>query len=238
MTAKANVNQKSAPSGTALADRKAARAALIGLDEGTAAVLSECFHQFDITSVRFPLKDAPRLRTEKFDACVLRLDDAAEPVLDIARSAPANFRMIVYGLAHTTAQALRFSRYSINAILDDPVEKRAALRAVRATHLLVLHEFRRYVRIPIVTPTTVVFEGRRLNGQSQELSGGGMSVQCTPLPLGTPVEVQFSLPDIPTLRIIGIVRWTKEGLLGVRFEEGDPGRQQVKDWIDRYLDIS
>ncbi len=235
MTTKPKPGEKPVASGTAVLERKAARAALIGLDESTAAVLTDCFHQFDITTVAFAAKDANRLSREKFDACVLRLDQEAEPVLEIARSSPANFRMIVYGLARTTAQALRFSRFSINAILDDPVEKRAALRAVRATHLLVVHEFRRYVRVPIVSPAEVIFEGRRLRGQSQELSGGGMSIQCNPLPLGTPVEVDFALPNAPKLRITSTVRWARDGLLGVRFEESDPGRQHVKDWIDEYL---
>jgi hypothetical protein len=214
-----------------------ARVALIGLDENTASVLTDCFHQFRIATTALRIDEVDRLSTEKFDACALRLNDSAESVLEIARNAPANFRMIVYGLASTTAQALRLSHFGINAILDDPIEKRAALRAVRATHLLVVHEFRRYVRIPLVTPVTLTFEGRKLEGQMVEVSGGGISMEVSSLPMHAAVEVVFALPKSQEVRIKGTVRWAREGLLGVRFDEGEPHRQQVKDWIDHYLGI-
>ena len=35
------------------------------------------------------------------------LDESAERLLEMARALPANFRMVIYGLAKTPAQALR-----------------------------------------------------------------------------------------------------------------------------------
>ncbi|MFB3814294.1 MAG: PilZ domain-containing protein [Terriglobales bacterium] len=230
-------NTTNQPANAPALTRKMARAALIGLDETTSAVLTECFHQFGIMTTALEVSDAQRLSVQKFDACALRLDGSAERVLEIIRRAPANFRMVVYGLANSTAQALRYSRFGVNAILDEPIDKRAALRVVRATHLLVVHEFRRYVRIPLATPVAIACEGRKIQGQSVELSGGGISIEAPALTVGAPVNVEFVLPKSDKLRLTATVRWHKGGLLGVRFEENDPARQKVKEWIDRYLGI-
>ena len=54
-------------------------------------------------------------------------------------------------LGGSAQEAMRYSKYGINAMFQEPVERSAALKLVRATNTLVLHEFRRYVRIPVIT---------------------------------------------------------------------------------------
>ena len=39
---------------------------------------------------------------------------------------------------------------------QEPLERPAALKLVKATQMLVLHEFRRYVRIPVITEDSVI----------------------------------------------------------------------------------
>jgi hypothetical protein len=218
--------------------RKAACVALVGLDEATSAVLAECFHQFGVITLKVAKDEVGRFDTEKFDACVLHLDDHAERVLSTARNSPVNFRMVVYGLGSGQKPNPGLLRYGINVMLEEPVEKRTALRAVRATYLLIVHEFRRYVRIPLVTPVKLLFEGRAVSGTSEELSGGGMSIFANRLPPGLNVEVEFAMPNCPQLRVGASVRWAGEGRLGLRFDENDDGRMRVKSWVDKYLGIS
>jgi hypothetical protein len=218
--------------------RKAACVALVGLDESTSAVLAECFHQFGVITLKVAKDEVGRFDTEKFDACVLRLDENAERVLSTARNSPVNFRMVVYGIASGQKPDARLLRYGINVMLEEPVEKRTALRGVRATYLLIVHEFRRYVRIPLVTPVKLLFEGRTVSGTSEELSGGGMSVFANRLPPGMNVEVEFAMPNCPPVRIGASVRWAGEGRLGLRFDENDTGHMRVKSWVDKYLGIS
>jgi hypothetical protein len=218
--------------------QKTARIALIGLDEPSAEVLAEAFQQFGITSILFRREDAERMYTEKFDGCVLYLDDTAERVLQIVRGAPSNFRMVVYGLVTTTAQAFRFSRYGINAIIDVPINKKDVQRAIRATHLLVVHEFRRYVRLPLITTAQVHAEGKTLAAMGDEISTGGMSLMVEGnLPIGLPVELEFTLPNAAPLRVGATVRWAKGDQIGVRFDETHPSRNRVSQWIDDYLGI-
>lgn len=218
-----------------------ATVALIGLDEASSGVLRECFKQFGIRAVAVGEDAIQRLKREKFEACVLRLQEAgAEAILEAARNSPSNRRIVVYGICRNAQEALRLSRYGINAILTEPVERPSALRVVRATHLLVINELRRYVRIPIFTEITITVQGRKHTATSMEVSAGGMSLktQFRAAP-PTAVEMEFTLPDTQHLAVGASVCWQREpDLLGVRFEAGDQRRLAVKKWIDDYLGLA
>jgi Tfp pilus assembly protein PilZ len=224
-----------APSRTAR--KAAARTALVGLNESSRALLTECFRQFNIETVVMSSNAAERLRKEKFEACVLSLGDGADAVMEAARSSPSNSRCVIYGLGGNAQEAMRYSKYGINAIFNAPLERPAALKLVRATRMLVLHEFRRYVRIPVMTEVSVVGDGRRISASSIEMSSGGMSLKSSDeLSIGVNVEVSFSLMTLPRVNVRGVVSWHKPKSFGVRFDAADERRQKVKIWIDSYLE--
>ncbi|HEV8524458.1 MAG TPA: PilZ domain-containing protein [Terriglobales bacterium] len=219
-----------------------ARVALIHLEEAAAAVLRECFRQFGIQTVNIEGDAEQRLCREKFEACVVRLGDPrAESLMNAARTSPSNSRIVIYGISSSAQEALRFSRYGLNAMLDAPVERQAALKLVRATHLLVLHEFRRYVRLPVIMEIEVVSGSGKFRATSKEVSAGGMSMKTThKLRKEQAVEVRFTLPNMRKLVAVrASVCWIRdtEHLIGIRFDPGDEERLQVKRWIDNYLDI-
>lgn len=218
-----------------------ATVALIGLDEAASGILRECFKQFGIQTTAVGDDAMQRLKREKFEACVLRLQEAgSEAILETARTSPSNRRIVVYGICRSAQEALRLSRYGINAVLAEPVERQSALRVVRATHLLVINELRRYVRIPIFTEVTLTVQGRKHEATSMEVSAGGMSLktQFRAAP-PTAVEAEFTLPDSQHLAVGANVCWQREpDLLGVRFEAGDQRRLAVKKWIDDYLGLA
>jgi hypothetical protein len=219
------------------ARKAAARTAVVGLDEPSRALLTECFRQFGIETVVMTSNAADRLRKEKFEACVLNLGDGAEAVMESARSSPSNSRCVIYGIGGNAQEAMRYSKYGINAIFNEPLERPAALKLVRATRMLVLHEFRRYVRIPVITEVSVVGDGRRVSASSIELSSGGMSLHSAEdFSIGTNVEVSFSLMTLPRVNLRAVVSWRKPKSFGVRFEAGDDLRHKVKIWIDSYLE--
>jgi hypothetical protein len=219
--------------------KAAARTALVGLDEPCRALLAECFRQFNIETVVVTSNAAERLHKEKFEACVLSLGDAdsAGAVMESARSSPSNSRCVIYGLGGNVQESMRFSKYGINAIFNEPLERPAALKLVRATRMLVLHEFRRYVRIPVITEVSVVGDGRRVSASSIEMSTGGMSLKSAEdFTSGTNVEVSFSLMTLPRVNLRGVVSWRKPKSFGVRFDASDERRLKVKRWIDSYLE--
>jgi PilZ domain len=220
------------------AKKAAARVALVDLKESSRFLLTECFRQFGIETVVTSAGSAERLRQEKFEACVINLGPGAEKVMEAARSSPSNSRLVLYGLGGSAHEAMRYSKYGINAMFQEPLERPAALKLVRATHMLVLHEFRRYARIPIMTEVTVVSsDGHRLSASSMEVSSGGMSLKSAEdMPSGTNVEISFSLLTLPRVCVRGVVTWRKSKSFGVRFDSSDERRHKVKEWIDAYLE--
>lgn len=219
-----------------------ARVASVDLDPASSGLLHDCFKQFGIQLSPVNGDFAEALNRQKFEACIVRLyAPDAEKMLAAARNSSSNRRMVIYGMARNTQEALRFSTYGINAILDEPLERQGVLRVVRSTHLLVIHELRRYVRIPMVAET-LIDAGRSQNivGLSQEVSAGGMSVRCaSPLPSQDALKIGFSLPGSEKINIRAAVCWSRaaEGLYGFRFDTTDQARNQVRNWIEKYLEL-
>ena len=128
-----------------------AKAASVNIDNACNAFLHDCFRQFGIHVVSLPGDPVALLNKQKFEACVIRLyDPDAERILQAARNSNSNRRIVIYGIARSTQEALRFPKYGINAVFDEPLDRQSVLKVVRSTHLLVIHELRRYVRIPVV----------------------------------------------------------------------------------------
>src|SRR6476660_9231779 len=158
-----------------------ARIASIHIDPGCNAFLKDCFKQFGISVVPVDGDPVLHLNRQKFEACVVRLyDPDADRILKAVRSSPSNRRLVIYGIARNTQEALRYSSYGINAVLDEPLDRQSVLKVVRATHLLVIHELRRYVRIPVVSQIEIDTGNRApAPATTVEVSSGGMSVRCS-----------------------------------------------------------
>jgi len=220
--------------------KASARVALVNLTPATHRVLTECFRQFGMESISMTQEATERLQKEKFEACVVRVQPESEPVMQSARTSPSNSRVVIYGLGGSAQDAIGFSKYGINAIFHEPLERQAALKLVRATQPLVLHEFRRYVRIPIITEVNVALaDGRRLSSTSLEISAGGMSLRSNEdIPANQTVEISFALLTLPRLWVKGNVCWRKphSKSFGVRFDANDDRRFRIKEWVDAFLE--
>ena len=228
------------PAASPIVPRKkaVAKIALVELNEATRGTLSECFRQFGIETVIMDGDVADRLQREKYEACVMNLKPGAEVLMESARTSKSNSRMIIYGLGGSAQDAMRYSKYGINAVFHEPLERQAALKLVRATHTLVLHEFRRYVRIPVITEIAIVSsDNQRFTATSQEISSGGMSMHCAEdVTMGQNVEISFALLTLPRIWVRGAVSWRKGKNFGVRFDLLDERRSRIKEWIEAYLE--
>ena len=221
--------------------RVVARAASVRIDNACNSFLHDCFKQFGIHVVPLPGDPAVLFNRQKFEACVLRLyDPDAERILKAARNSPSNKQMVIYGIARSTQEALRYSNYGINAILDEPLDRQSVLKAVRATHLLVIHELRRYVRVPVVAEAMIESSRGRAAAVTVEVSSGGMSVRCQgALAAADPITITASLPGMAKMSLRAFVCWSRpsEKVYGLRFDPSDERRLQVRNWIDHYLEI-
>lgn len=219
--------------------KTAARVALFDLPETSASLVTDCFRQYGIETVPVASTHADRLEHEKFEACVLPLGEAAGSIIERARASVSNSKIIIYGVGGTAQDAMRYSKLCLNAVFQEPLERSEAMKLVRSTRMLVMHEFRRYVRIPVMTEVGVVFtEGGQTTGTSREISFGGMSLQGHRAPdVESELEVSFSLLTLPRVWIRGQVTWRKPNKsFGVRFDNTDERRQRLKEWIVAYLE--
>ena len=216
--------------------RAAARVALVDLKETHSAILMDCFRQFGIHTVTLAGNTAQRLHREKFEACVLKLGPGVDKLMQTVRTSPSNSRLVIYGLGGNVQEALSYSKYAINAVFCEPLERQAALKLVRATHTLVTHEFRRYVRIPVMTEVTISLPNkRRFTATSLEISSGGMSLSTTEqVTQGQAVEISFALLTLPRVWVRGTICWKKPKGFGVKFDPNDDRRIPLKAWIDAY----
>jgi hypothetical protein len=227
------------PTPQIISRKNTARVALFNVLEPNASLLTECFRQFAIEPVVIPDAEKARMQREKFDACVLPLGESVSNIIELARNSASNSRIVIYGVGGTAQDALRYSKYCINAVFHEPLERSAVLKLVRSTRPLVLHEYRRYVRVPVMTSVAVVAaDGSRLSVTSQDISTGGMSLKGTAhLEPGQLVEVSFALLTLPRVHVRGYVTWKKPNkTIGLRFDASDERRRRLKDWIGGYLE--
>ena len=220
--------------------KSTARVALVYMKEPARLVLSDCFKQFGMEVVPMTDNVPDRMKQEKFEACVLQLVPESGSAMEAARSSPSNQRMVIYGLGGTAQEALKFSKYGVNAVFHEPLERAAVLKLVRATRMLVYHEFRRYVRIPVITEISISSaDGRRFVANSQEISSGGMSLKSVEdLPPGMAVELSFALLTLPRIWVKGHVSWRKAAskTFGIRYDAKDDRRLRIKEWVEAYLE--
>ncbi len=215
--------------------------ALIGLEEQPAEMLRAAFSQFKIGAQVLAADPAEAMHKKKYEGCVVRLDENAQPILEAVRTSARNRQITILGLCSNRDEAVRYAKFGINAVLNLPLDRQDAVKAVRATHLLILHELRRYIRLPIVIEVGMeTVNGMKVTGMTRDISYGGMSVKV-PVKVGaeTSLEVKFTLPSGDQVKMPGTVLWFHPPeTVGIRFESTDKPRQMVRQWIDRYLGIS
>lgn len=218
--------------------RPGCKVALINLDERAVSMFVHAFRELKIQSVPFEITDYQELGKERFDGCVLNLSPGFEPIAESLRKSRRDKSVFIYGLLPPERGIGEVSKFGINVVIREPITRQSIAKVLRPTHFLVLHEFRRYVRIPLVAEAELKSFNSTVQCSTVELSGGGMSVQTDArLATGDAVECVIRFPDAKNLACAGIVCWTKpeSNLLGVQFDSFDRKRQLIKNWIEEYL---
>jgi hypothetical protein len=228
-------------SSTAHSGKIFAKVASVRIDPTCNAFLNDCFRPFGIRII--PVADDPAitLHHQKFEACVLRLyDPEAERVLSAVRNSTSNRPMVLYGIARNTKEALRYSSYGINAILDEPLDRTEVVKIARATQRLVINELRRYVRVPVQSQAVVETPGGSATATTLDVSAGGVSLRSAAALASGAVRLMLTLPRLPRLTLRAFICWQRPGIekvYGMRFDPSDPARFRIRSWIDQHLEI-
>lgn len=215
--------------------KAAAKVALLGVDDASATVLTDCFRQFAVEVTVLPWPEPAKV-SGSYNACVVPLHAQAGPVLRALRESSQN--IVLYGVCGSMSDALPFATWGINAVFQLPIREREAFQVVRSTHLLLMKELRRYVRVPLVCPVTLETGTQVLHASSVEISAGGMLLNTkAALKVPQAVLTTFALPGATATSIRSVVCWTRddEGTAAIRFDPGDTRRAAVRQWVDDYL---
>lgn len=219
-----------------------AHVALVGLDEEVAEFLRVCLLQMGIET--FPLIQHDDLSRKKFEGFFVDLrHDDAESVLAALRGSSRNQRSVIFAVYSDPGQLRKFSKFGINAVMQWPAKRAEAIKVLRSAQTLLVHELRRYARIPLASDVELTVHSERYHAISREVSGGGMSISFTTMPKigkGEYVEVCFVLPPGRTISVKGVVCWSQESehLLGVQFIPEADVLMPIRAWIDDYLGIN
>ena len=124
----------------------------MGLSPAQEGIFEDCLKRFNIKTVSLSSQPVLALQKEKFEGLVLPINENAGDILKAARTSTSNKRLMIFGLCQQVKDILPYALYGINVTLEEPLDHTSVLKAVNATHLLILNEFRRYLRVPVVLP--------------------------------------------------------------------------------------
>lgn len=219
-----------------------AHVALVAIDAEIADFVRSCLTQMGVAG--YEISDRSQLTKRKFEGFVidLRSDDSEETLLTL-RASERNRRAVIFGIYSDPGQLRRFSKYGVNAVMQWPAKRSDGIKILRSAQTLLVHELRRYARIPLVVAAEVTTGKDTLHGVSREMSGGGMSVSFETMPnlaKSDHVEISLVIPPGTAINLKGIVCWVHEPdrLFGVQFMTDTEGLKAVRTWVDDYLGIA
>ena len=92
------------------------------------------------------------------------------------------------------------------------------------------------VRLPLATTVHMRFGDQELDATGIDLSKSGICVTTAQAASpGQPVDLSFLLPNQHRVMVHGVVRWCRQGRMGVLFDfEAEP-RLPIYVWVDEML---
>jgi hypothetical protein len=214
------------------------RVALALLDHQSESTMRDALKGCGVEPVLLSGDLCERLSEEKFEGCALPLDDSAIAIIETIRRSPLNRKIVIFGVLGADRPSPALLKFGINVILRAPLSKGEAVNRVQSTSALLIHELRRYIRIPLAVPVKVQDGFDMMTLMSREISGGGMSIETESRAVPTAeVQLSFSLPNNAAVKVMAKACWHANRVTGFRFEDADPGRLLAKQWIDAWLGI-
>jgi hypothetical protein len=212
--------------------------AAIGIDLAQLEVFTSSLKKFGVpaTARTFDPNQLPKNVT----AFIVRLEPGVEATLETIRAKAEFSDTLIYAIG-TPADVLNMHlvEYEISVLLTD-LSAPSVTEAVQSTYQLLLHQLRRYARIPIVTAVQMGTGKNCVHAISKNVSAGGISVvflngaAAAQIQADTVLQVSFSLPGSGRFHLSSVPVMRSEKAASFQFI-GSPDQEELKDWIDKYL---
>jgi DNA-binding response OmpR family regulator len=196
-------------------------------DAASLELMAELLQQFK-AEVRpiIDSQEAPGLiQREKFDGIFL---DLKMPILSgfelakLVRESACNKAtplVIVTGRDEQDTMHLSFS-LGATYFLQKPIDTQKLALLFEKIQNLSSENRRRCARVPLNTDVTCTVAGKTLNGQTWNISQGGVQLEVVGLKLSDTLRMSFILPRPGTVvKAQGLVVWAQDGRQGLYFSE-------------------
>jgi CheY-like chemotaxis protein len=183
------------------------------------------------------------LVTEKYDGIVVDCDDMDDglSMLRAIRQAASNQSSVAFAIVNRATPASKAFELGANFVLQKPVEPVNALRCFSAALGLMERERRRYFRVPVDMPVTMILgQNDHVKTRASNLSEGGMAVQLKrKLPPDAVIKLHFTLPATNnSIETRATVAWADgAGRAGLKFRDVPQiSREHLERWLLTQID--
>ncbi|HEV3208392.1 MAG TPA: response regulator [Terriglobales bacterium] len=183
-------------------------------------------------------KAADLVNREKFDGIFLDLEMPNINGFDLARrirTSSWNKSVPIIIVTGRDDRRTMQEAFEIGAtfFLQKPVDRQRLTGLFRTVRGALLENRRRHTRVPLHTAVTCVAGSRTLQGDTWNLSSGGIQVEIGNLQPGDSVKLSFRLPQSGlTIDAVGVVVWVKQQRQGIQFTKTSPQNlQAIQEFI-------
>jgi len=184
---------------------------------------------------------ASLLNTRKFEAIVLDLSlgERVTGILERVRVSPSNQKSITFALTGPGEDPQCGAK--CNFVIRKPVDESAMISTLRAALGLIIHDYRRYFRCPVIVPVVMSTNRyEKINCEMINISEGGLAV-TTPAELdpGMAVKTEFILPgETAGFELQGEICWCdKRDRAGLHFlSVSEDQKRRLQGWLSRKIE--
>ena len=183
-------------------------------------------------------KAADLVNQEKFDGIFLDLEMPNMNGFDLARrirKSSWNKSVPIIIVTGRDDRRTMQEAFEIGAtfFLQKPVDRQRLTGLFRTVRGALLENRRRHTRVPLHTAVTCSVGSRTMQGDTWNLSSGGIQVEIGNLRPGDSVKLSFRLPQSGiTIDAVGVVVWAKEQRQGIQFTKTSPQNlQAIQEFI-------
>jgi len=215
---------------------------LVSPDSAESGLVTEAMRKFGISVTHSLETEALDLvKRQKFEAAVVDFNvPLASMILEQLRGSPSNKTAVTFAIVNGKS-GVSSLKVRASFLLQRPLSPSLVYRTLQAAYGIILQERRRYFRCPILVPVTLQqgSETEKIYAHSVNISQNGLAVSApVPLSPGTPVAVQFKLPQLASaIAAEAAVRWYRNGNAGLLFLSLDSSlRIELSEWLSKRME--
>jgi hypothetical protein len=220
--------------------RRPATLAALGIDLADLAQLKRAWSGFGIDVRLVPFEGIRALKEQRVNAFIVRLDPGAKPLLHTIRAMDEFQNALIYAVGED-ADIAGMAEFEISVLMPDLSEE-SAVEAIQNTYQLLVHQMRRYARIPMVIPVKVTSGAFTVSAVSRNISAGGIRLsliepadaQMVALHPDKVSQITFDAPNKARFHLPSTLVRTSKNSVGFEFM-GSPDQEELKHWLDRHL---